>query len=189
MKQIFIILLICTSTITFSQTQREANEMQLMMEAMTPNENHKILAAMEGEWNYTWKMYMPGAPPMESTGILKNTMILGSRFLQMENKGPGVMGMPYEALSIFGYDNRSKKFTMFGVDTWGTYSVYAEGDYDAASKTFRLSGEDSDPRINKTQIFEFIFRMTDANNMRTELLFVNEEGGWDLVMEFDAVRK
>ncbi|MBC8173642.1 MAG: DUF1579 family protein [Chitinophagales bacterium] len=189
MKQIFIFLLVSTSITSYSQTQADQAEMKRMLEAMTPNDNHTILAGMAGDWNYTWEMIMPGSPLMESKGEFKNTMILGGRFLQMENTSEGFMGMPLNGLSIFGYDNRSKKFTIYGVDSWGTYSVYAEGDYDPSTQTFTLFGEDHDPRINKTQQFQFVYKMIDANTMESEVLFADEEGIWDVVMAVHAIRK
>ena len=45
--------------------------MKQMMEMSKLNENHKLLADMNGSWNYTIKMWMnpdPNAKPQESKG-------------------------------------------------------------------------------------------------------------------------
>ena len=45
--------------------------MKQMMEMSKLNENHKLLSSLDGNWNYTIKMWMnpdPNAEPQESKG-------------------------------------------------------------------------------------------------------------------------
>ena len=45
--------------------------MKQMMELSKLNENHKVLSSLDGNWNYTIKVWMnpdPNAPPQQSKG-------------------------------------------------------------------------------------------------------------------------
>ena len=65
---------------------------------------------------------MPGAPPMTFTGTSDAKMILGGRFLQINGSAQAANpGMSSESLTVIGFDKRTGKYTMWGVDTDGTY--------------------------------------------------------------------
>src|SRR5262249_39740008 len=56
--------------------------MKQMMEMSKLNENHKLLADMNGNWNYTIKMWMnpdPNAPPQQSKGSATRKSVMGGR--------------------------------------------------------------------------------------------------------------
>src|SRR3954470_5458778 len=59
-----------TSSSTATGQPGEADMMKMMMEMSKLNENHKLLASLDGTWSYTVKMWMNGDPsskPQEST--------------------------------------------------------------------------------------------------------------------------
>ena len=61
------------------------------------NENHKLLADMNGSWNYTIKMWMnpdPNAKPQESKGTATRKSAMGGRYAVMDVTGK--MQMPGE---------------------------------------------------------------------------------------------
>ena len=62
----------------------EKAQMEAMMKAGTPGENHKKLASMVGTWDTTVKMYpmQPGAPVQQSTGTSVNEWVLGGRWVR-----------------------------------------------------------------------------------------------------------
>jgi hypothetical protein len=67
--------------------------MAQMMALGKPGENHKMLADLNGNWNYTVKFIpAPGAPPQESKGTAVRKSILDGRFISMEVSGK--MKMP-----------------------------------------------------------------------------------------------
>ena len=88
--------------------QPSPEEMQKMMEQWqkisTPGAPHAALAKMAGNWTYKMKMWMdPKAPPSESEGTSKGTMLLDGRYLQTDNQG-NMMGMPFHGIGTMGYD-------------------------------------------------------------------------------------
>lgn len=135
-------------------TQPSAADMKQMMEQMTelgkPGENHKLLAAMAGNWSYTVRMWMdPTGKAQESKGTATRKAIMDGRFFIAEHSGkfqmPGADGkmkdMNFKGMAIEGYDNIKKKFVVAWIDSMGTMILNSEGTYDATSKTFTYTAQ------------------------------------------------
>src|SRR5262245_25298162 len=101
--------------------------MKQMMEMSKLNENHKLLADMNGNWNYTIKMWMnpdPSAKPQESKGTATRKSTMDGRYFVMDVTGkmqmPGQDGkmkdMQFKGMAIEGYDNVKKKFVRSWID-------------------------------------------------------------------------
>jgi hypothetical protein len=112
--------------------------MQQMMELSKLNENHKLLAGLDGTWSYTVKMWMnpdPNAKPQESKGTAVRKSMMDGRFIVMDVTGkmemPGPDGKPkettFKGMGIEGYDNVKKKFVGSWVDNMGTGIMMSEG--------------------------------------------------------------
>jgi len=126
-----------------------SKEEQAMMEAMAKasavGPNHKLLASMVGDWSFVMKMWMdPSAPPSETKGTVSNHSLLGGRYVQGEFKAP-VMGMPFEGVSVNGYDNVTQQFVSTWFDNMSTGIMFMTGTYDAATKSLTYLGEMADP--------------------------------------------
>jgi hypothetical protein len=148
---------------------KSETDMKAMMEKMkefsTPSEEHKVLAGLEGNWNYTSTFWHgPDAKPEQSKGTSKMKMILGGRWLQHETKGQA-MGMPYEGMGLWGYDKLEKEYISLWFDTMGTGVVEGEGKFDSASQTFHEEGEFSCPIKGKNQKYRSEWKIVDRNNM------------------------
>ncbi len=99
-------------------------EQRAMMEtwakAMAVGENHQRLARMAGDWDMTTKAWMaPGQPPTESKGTVTNTMLLGGRVLQSQQRGV-MMGQPFEGVGLTGYDNVTGRHWTTWLDNMST---------------------------------------------------------------------
>lgn len=129
-------------------------DQKAMMEAFAKmgalNENHKLLAGMVGDWDYTMKSWMdPSAPPEESKGTAKHVPMMDGRFIHSEYHGkmtmPGPDGKPTEmdfhGAGVTGYDNMSQKFQSVWMDSMSTGMMMSEGTYNPAEKTFTYAGE------------------------------------------------
>ena len=74
-------------------------DMQEMMEVYkkvgTPGDHHKLLAKLVGSWTTKTRSWMePDKPPMETTGMCEQKMLLGGRYLQQKYTGD-MMGEPF----------------------------------------------------------------------------------------------
>ncbi len=127
-------------------------EMDAMMKAMAPGENHTLLASVAGDWTFTHTMWMdPAAPPATSTGTASYTTIMGGRYVQGTYRGM-MMGMPFEGVGVTGYDNISKQFVSSWYDNFGTGIMMLTGTYDAATRTFTYSSDVDDPMKPGTKV-------------------------------------
>ena len=92
--------------------------MEQMMELGKPGDNHKVLATMAGDWNYTVKMWMdPTAKPQESKGTATRKAIMDGRFFVTEHGGkfqmPGPDGkmvdMNFKGMGLGGLRQREEE--------------------------------------------------------------------------------
>ena len=78
---------VATSPVAAPGGESHGTEMKQMMELSEPNENHKLLASLDGTWNYTIKFWMnpnSNAPSEESKGTAVRKSIMGGRYIVME---------------------------------------------------------------------------------------------------------
>jgi Protein of unknown function (DUF1579) len=176
----------------------EADMMKEMMDLSKLNENHKLLASMDGTWNYTIKFWMnpdPNAKPQESKGTAVRKSIMDGRYVVMDVTGK--MQMPasdgkmkdvtFKGMGLEGYDNVKKKFVESWVDSMGTGIESAEGTYDPATKTFTYSAEIEPMPGMKQQVREVI-KLVDKEHITLEW-FENQGGQEKKTMEINYTRK
>ncbi len=157
-------------------------------EFATPNENHKVLNAVVGSWEYTIKYWMAaGIPPEESTGTSESTWIMGGKFVQDKTSGVS-MGQPFEGRGIYGYNNGTGKYTSYWFDSMGTGSMYSEGTYDADAKTISSSGTFFCPFRGVTN-YRTVLTITDDNSHTYEMYMTEKDGTEFLAMKIDYMRK
>jgi Protein of unknown function (DUF1579) len=171
--------------------------MKQMMEMSKLNENHKLLADMNGSWNYAIKMWMnpdPNAPPQQSKGTATRKSVMGGRYFVMDVSGkmqmPGEDGkmkdMQFKGMAVEGYDNIKKKFVSSWIDSMGTGIQFSEGTYDSATKTFTFNMEMEMVPGMKTPVRETI-KLTDKDHMMLEW-YENRGGQEKKTMEIAYTR-
>jgi hypothetical protein len=181
---------------TSSGQPSEQDMMAMMMELAKPGQNHKMLSEGVGNWTYKVKMWMdPSAPPNESEGTSTVKQMLGGRYIVGEHSGkfqmPGPDGklndMDFKGISTEGYDNVKKKFVSTWVDNMGTGIMYAEGDYEAGSKTLTYRSELEMMPGMKMKVRQVI-KITDKNHRLME--WYEDRGGTEVkTMEIAYTRK
>ncbi len=176
----------------------QAEMMKQMMEMAKLNENHKLLASLDGTWSYTVKMWMDGdtsKKPEESKGTAVRKSIMDGRYVVMNVTGnmemPGPDGkmkkVTFKGQGTEGYDNVKKKFIGTWMDNMGTGIMTSEGDYDPATKTFTYTGEYA-MLPGMTQKIREVVKLDDKNHMTFE--WYEDRGGKEAkTMEIDYTRK
>jgi hypothetical protein len=171
--------------------------MKQMMELSKLNENHKLLADLDGNWTYNIKFWMnpdPNAKPEESKGTAVRKSIMNGRFSTLDVTGkmemPGPDGkkkeMTFVGHGIEGYDNVKKKFVGSWIDNMGTGIMFSEGTYDPAAKTFTYTSEYEGIPGMKQKIREVI-KVPDNNHMMLE--WYEDRGGQEVkTMEINYTR-
>jgi hypothetical protein len=176
----------------------EAEMMNQMMELSKLNENHKLLASLDGTWNYTIKFWMnpdPNAKPQESKGTAVRKSIMDGRYIVMDVTGkmqmPGPDGkmkdVTFKGMALEGYDNVKKKFVESWVDNMGTGIESTEGTYDPGTKTFTYTAEIEPVPGMKQQVREVV-KLGDKDHMMLEW-YENRGGQERKTMEINYTRK
>ncbi len=170
----FLLISVCSLYAQEDKAQMDEN-MKAWTEYMTPGEMHKMLAENSGEWKTSTKAWMaPDTEPMLSEGSVKAEMLMGGRYLKMEHSGTS-MGMPFNGISIEGYDNVKKKFVNIWIDDMGTGIARSEGTYDADNKTITYNGVMSDPMSKGDIKFKSVLEIVDKDKS-IFTMYMNYEG-------------
>lgn len=189
MKKITII--ICTLLITIlckTAIAQDQAAMKAWQDYMTPGDVHKMIATSNGTWNEEVTTWMaPGQPPTKSTATAENTMIMGGRYQQTKHTGT-FNGMPFEGMSLLGYDNAKKVFMSTWIDNMGTGVMNLEGKWDPATKSINFTGVAVDPATGKDMNVKETFTIVDNNTQKLEMYVVND-GKESKTMEIMLKRK
>jgi len=168
-----------------------ATAIKAWMEYSTPGEMQKMLAKSDGTWTGETTMWMEnGAKPMMSKSEETNKMMFGGRYQITNHKGD-FMGMPFEGMSIVGYDNSKKKFVSTWIDNMGTGIMNGEGDWNASTKSVEFKGKMTDPsRPGKDCDFREVFTFVDDNTQKLEMYGPDSKTGKEYkTMEIKYTRK
>lgn len=161
------------------------------MDYATPGEMHKMLAKSDGSWTGENTMWMENnGKPMTSTSEATNKMIFGGRYQMGEHKG-NFMGMPFEGISIVGYDNAKKKFVSTWIDNMGTGTMNMEGEWNSSKKSIEFKGKMTDPaRPGEDCDVREVFTIVDDNHHVMEMYGPDSKTGKEYkTMEIKYTRK
>ncbi|PJJ64561.1 DUF1579 domain-containing protein [Chryseobacterium geocarposphaerae] len=161
------------------------------MDFATPGDMHKMLAKSDGAWNGANTTWMEnGAKPMTSTSEATNKMIFDGRYQISEHKG-NFMGMPFEGMSITGYDNAKKKFVSTWIDNMGTGIMNMEGEWNVSTKSIEFKGKMTDPaRPGKDCDVREVYTFVDDNTQKLEMYGPDSKTGKEFkTMEIIFTRK
>lgn len=168
-----------------------ATAMKNWTEYATPGEMQKMLAKSDGNWTGETTMWMEnGAKPMVSKSEATNKMMYGGRYQITNHKGD-FMGMPFEGMSIVGYDNSKKKFVSTWIDNMGTGIMHSEGDWNPSTKSVEFKGKMTDAsRPGKECDFREVFTFVDDNTQKLEMYGPDSKTGKEYkTMEIKYSRK
>ena len=170
-------------------TAEQKAMMDAWQKAATPGAQHKQLTEQfAGAWNTKMSAWMePGGKPMSETGKSVNTPIFDGRHLRMDYTGT-FMGQPFLGVGYTGYNNVTGKYSSSWADNMSTGMFIAEGDYDAAKKTYTYSGQMPDPmKPGTTVIVREVLRVVDKDHHVFEM-YEMRDGKEFKSMEIDYKR-
>jgi Protein of unknown function (DUF1579) len=106
-----------------------------------PQEEHRWLHQLEGEWTYEHECIMaPGQPPMKATGT-HSVRSLGGLWIIGEGKGEMPGGGPATVILTLGYDPQRKRFVGTFIGSMMTHLWTYDGALDGAKKVLTLDAE------------------------------------------------
>jgi hypothetical protein len=167
----------------------DSTMMGIWMAFATPGGMHQMLAKDDGEWEGEVTQWMdPAAKPQVSKSMATNKMIMGGRYQQSTHSGC-FGGMPFEGMSLVGYDNAKKVFMSTWIDNMGTSFMNMEGTMDSASRTVRFLGESTNPMDGTTQRIREDFTFVDENTQKLTMYGPDMTGKEYKMMEIVFKRK
>ena len=164
-----------TATVTSAPDMPTPEQMEQWAKMSSPSENHKVLEAFTGKWDYTMKMWMKAdSQPQESKGTSDNHWMYEGRFLVQDTKGEA-MGKPFEGMGIIGYDNMREEYNFGWIDNMSTSMMVATGQYDPATKTLTESGTFACPMTGeKNRAMRSVWKIIDADHHSYEMYSTSE---------------
>jgi hypothetical protein len=188
MKKI-ISFLVFAAVLSANTLFAQDESMKKWMEYMTPGDIHKMLAQHAGTWTAKTTFWMtPGADATVSEATAVGEMILGGRYLMSKFTG-NMMGMPFEGMSLEGYDNGTKKFYSTWIDNMGTGIMYMTGEWDPAGKKIEYSGKTYDPMAGKMVDVRQIVKYNDDGTVNMEMFGPDNTGKEFKTMEIMMTKK
>ncbi len=193
---LFLIFLTGFASADMAKEEGSKMEMDAQAQAMmekwkqfaTPNENHKVLNALVGQWDHVVKWWMdPTAPPEVSKGTSDIQWIMGGRYIQHSVKGTS-MGQPFEGMSIIGFDNGKKKYQLLWIDNMGTGFMNGESTFDAGKNEFHETGRFTDPMVGETK-YRAVLKLIDKDHYSYEMFTNNMKGKEYRLGEIQYTRK
>jgi hypothetical protein len=162
--------------------------MEVYSKLATPGEPHRILATLAGVWDAEVKCWaVPNAPPMESSGICEQKMVLGGRFLQQKFAGE-MMGSRFIGIGFAGYDNHTKKYVSTWIDSMSTAIMYFKGKGTADGKVVTQQSRSNDP-IKGPMKWRSVSTIVDHNTLVFELYGTDKGGKEEKILEITYTRK
>ncbi|MGB3564178.1 MAG: DUF1579 domain-containing protein [Thermoanaerobaculia bacterium] len=154
-----------------------------------PGKFHEYLAAGVGSWELTIQVWRtPDSEPVVSAGNAEAHWILGNRFVETSYQGE-ILGHPFEARSVEGYDNHAKEYVSTWRDTMGTYTMSFRGGCDEDCLVRTVSAEITDPVSGQKLTNKRVTTVVDENSYTYESFIVTPSGAEFKNMELIAQRR
>lgn len=148
-----VALVLCLATVATAQQEPDMPEMTPQMEAemvawmqlAQPGPHHQHLAPFVGKWKGEVTMWMaPDTAPILEESLAEVDWIMGGRFLQWKQTGE-FGGMPFEGLTIEGYNNGEQRYESIWMDNFGTLILFYTGSCSDDGKSRKMATQFADP--------------------------------------------
>jgi hypothetical protein len=134
---------------------------------------HARLAGLAGHWSVRQSMWTdPKSPPVIDHGDASYAMVLGGRHLRQQLRIAS--SKAFEGLGYIGYDDATGRYYSSWMDTNFSGIILAYGSYDAASRTYSLTGEMAGKHGASVPVRE-VMRIADHDHFTYE--FYETRGG------------
>jgi len=159
-----------------AMSPEEQAMMEAWMQAGKKNEHHARLGKMAGKWKASVQSWFaPGAPPNVSEATASIAPIMDGRFM-LEQVNGAWGDMPFEGMSIAGYNNLEKRYETVWCDNMGTGLMMYHGQYDSTKDAIVSHTEFLDPMTNKMKKSRTVARWASPDKMVFESFTAGPDG-------------
>lgn len=180
-----------TSTVVSQQTHKDAKQpaavdmeqfMQLCIENGTPGKEHAELMSFAGNWDLVTRVWMmPGSEPETSKAKAEMRPAMDGRFLIEKVEGSFDMGgqpMPFQGMTVLGYDNFKKKYIFVWFDSMTTGIMSGEGTHDPRANTYTYFSEAPDFMKGGMKQVKSVTTVVSKDKHLFEMFEKDESGKW-----------
>lgn len=137
-------------------------------ESSQPGAEHQQLDALVGSWSMEIRLLGEDGQSTRLSGRSDNRWVLGNRFVLAEAAaGPGES--PVRSITLYGFDRAEHRFFSITLSNLSTGFAPATGTYDAANKSFVLSGRQRDAVTGIASFYRTLLRVEDRDRYVTEV--------------------
>src|SRR5262245_22818450 len=162
---------------TASETQKSGmgmspEQMEAWNKVASPGPAHEVFKAVVGDFKADVTIFMPD--PHKSTGIMRNRLVLGGRYVENRYEGDGgcVAGVGF-----MGYDNSKQKYTGLWMDTMSTMIMASQGSIDASGKVITMTAEVDCPSHGGKHLSRNVTTIIDNDRHTYEMFMSGPDGG------------
>ena len=167
-------VVICGALVAHAVQDGMEDMQKKWMDYMTPGKQHQEMAASAGKWDVKSSFWMmPGGEPMVSSAKSTIETSMDNRYL-IENFEGTMMGMPYQGMGLFGYDNLTKKYWGTWVDSMGTGPTNMSGT--RTGNKVEYHGTMADVMAGKHVPVRFVQTTIDADHHTLEMFSKGPDG-------------
>jgi len=153
---------------TPSPTPEVAPLLKRYEEVSRPGAEHKRLDPLAGTWSFLARWHGADGKAIELNGTSENRWILGGRFLRCESTAEGDGGR-VESVTLFGFDQREQRYFALAMQSTASYIMEPVGTYEAATRSFILSGKERDEITGVALTYRMIVRIEGPDRYALEL--------------------
>lgn len=166
-----------TMVITRKRTKADAVEASVATAAAGAELSsvHRELQQDVGTWDAVVRSWMnPSQPPMEEKGVERISSICGGRFSWSDYQG-SMMGAPFTGHALVGYDETTKQYSGYWIDSMSATWASIRGSRDEDSDKIVMKGSCLCPEGRPMAMTQVLTRK-DKDNRLCQMEFVMEAG-------------
>lgn len=155
----------------------------LRQEAVQPSQMHAWMQRHAGMWDAKVSGMMG-----DSVGTWEMKAGPGGLWMVSEFKTDNMMGGPFHGMEFFGYDDATKTFSSYWIDSSSTRCSTLSGKYDEAKKTMTLHGKVPGPDGEMGDVTH-VTTYPDADHMQFQMKGAGPDGSEMVYMTIDYTRR
>lgn len=160
---------------------------QRMMELATPGPEHARLARLVGTWDAdVASRFDPAGDWAKSTGTFASRPVLDGRFV-LQDFSSEFMGMPFQGMSLLGYDKLKGQYSSVWLDSMSTWTVTSSGQA-TGPDVIEYRGQMVDFITPGGRPFRSVETSIDADHWRSEM-YDTINGAEVMIMKIEATRR
>jgi hypothetical protein len=152
-----------------------------------PGEHHKLLEVFVGSWDAAVEMAGPEGA-MTVQGAMEARLVMGGRYLQQDFTAD-MMGMPFEGMSLMGYDGLGKVFESIWIDNSTTDLMTSTGFAAPDGVNFTMLSEEVDQATMTKREVELRTRVVSRDEIVYEHWSVGADGTQSKTLSITYKRK